>query len=146
MLGIEAVADPCAQARERLRQYLDSGQLTILNVAITDRSGPTRFFVNETKSVWGTMSERWAERSRRFGTSSTEVKVESLEFAGILKEFGIPHYLKVDIEGADLLCIDALRNFDSLPSYISLESTKTCLSDLCNEFALLKDLGYSRFK
>jgi hypothetical protein len=43
VLGIEAVADHCAQARERLRQYLDSGQLTILNVAITDRSGPTRF-------------------------------------------------------------------------------------------------------
>jgi hypothetical protein len=69
------------------------------------------------------------------------VTVEGLEFAGILKEFGIPHYLKVDIEGADLLCIHALKNFDSLPSYISLESTKVCCSDLCNEFALLKDLG-----
>jgi len=146
VLGIEAVAGHCAQARERLRQYLDSGQLKILNVAITDRSGPTRFFVNEANSVWGTTSERWADRNRRFGARSTEVRVEGLQFASILQEFGIPHYLKVDIEGADLLCIQALKNFDSLPGYISLESTKTCWSDLCNEFALLKDLGYSKFK
>ena len=52
VLGIEAVAKHCAQARERLRRYIDSGQLTILNVAITDSSGPTRFFINEGNNVW----------------------------------------------------------------------------------------------
>jgi hypothetical protein len=40
-----------------------------------ERSNPF-FFVNEANSVWGTTSERWAERNRRFGAGSTEVRVE----------------------------------------------------------------------
>jgi hypothetical protein len=50
---------------------------------------------------------------------AAEVAVERLEFAGILKEFGIPHYLKVDIEGADLPCIQALRTSTRCPTYFT---------------------------
>jgi hypothetical protein len=54
------------------------------------------------------------------------VRVEGLEFAGILQEFGMPRYLNVDIEGAELPCIQALKNLTRCPTIISLEATKTC--------------------
>jgi hypothetical protein len=72
--------------------------------------------------------------------------VEGRRFHHILEEFGVPYYLKIDIEGADLLCIRALTQVSERPKYVSLESNKTSWDELLNEFALLRGLGYRRFK
>lgn len=72
----------------------------------------------------------------------------SLKF---FEEYGVPHYLKIDIEGNDQLCIEALRA-TRLPRYISVESE--CVGDsavLSDQEALamlelLRDVGYRRFK
>jgi hypothetical protein len=62
-----------------------------------------------------------------------------------------PIYLKIDIEGNDRLCVDALKG-TKIPEYISVESE--CVGDsavLSDEEAvamleLLRDVGYQRFK
>ena len=54
--------------------------------------------------------------------------------------------MKIDIEGADLLCIEALTDFEDRSQRVSIESTKTSWPDMKREFALLRSLGYSRFK
>ena len=38
----------------------------------------------------------------------------------LFERFGIPEYLKVDIEGADRLCVLALTS-DTRPTYLSFE-------------------------
>jgi hypothetical protein len=53
--------------------------------------------------------------------------------------------MKIDIEGADLVCAKALLQFSERPDYLSFESTKTDFSTLLGEFELLSELGYSRF-
>ena len=50
------------------------------------------------------------------------------------------------MEGADLLCLVALRHFNVKPRFVSIESTKTSWKELRGEFALLGTLGYSKFK
>jgi hypothetical protein len=37
----------------------------------------------------------------------------------------MPYYLKIDIEGADLLCLKALEKFEEKPKYISIEAGVT---------------------
>jgi hypothetical protein len=64
----------------------------------------------------------------------------------MLEKFGMPYYLKIDIEGADLHCVRALPRFSERPKYVSLESTMTSSDGLLQEFGLLRDLGYVRFK
>jgi hypothetical protein len=39
----------------------------------------------------------------------------------ILRQFGTPHYLKIDIEGYDLRILRALEKLPSRPKYISVE-------------------------
>ena len=51
-------------------------------------------------------------RNKGFGAESEEIKVESIRFVEILKKFGCPYYLKIDVEGADMLCVNALKDFD----------------------------------
>jgi hypothetical protein len=79
------------------------------------------------------------KRNEVYGTKSLRITVKSSKFETILQEFGIPHYLKIDIEGADLLCVKALQHFDSKPQFISIESDKTSWSSLLEEFNLLKE-------
>jgi FkbM family methyltransferase len=146
VVAIEALPALAEIAAQRLRAYLDSGQLVILNVAIAENNGPLTFFENPDKSVWGTAYPEWAERYGRLGKTPIETHVQGTNFAEILSQHGIPYYLKVDIEGADILCLEALKRFDAKPKYVSIESSKTSWKSLCGEFALLKTLGFSRFK
>jgi len=146
VVAIEALPALAHIAGERLRPYLDTGQITILNVAIAEKDGPLSFFENPGASAWGTAYPEWVNRNQRLGQNSIEITVEGMNFSKILSHYGIPYYLKVDIEGADILCLQALKNFESRPKYVSIESSKTSWKDLRNEFALLKALGYSRFK
>lgn len=146
VVGVEAFPPAYEAARRRLHHYMEKGQLTLLNVAIAARNEQVVFQANLDVSVWGTTSTEWAARNKQLGTRTTEITVQGQKFEEILGEFGIPYYLKVDIEGSDILCAQALREFSGRPRFFSLESTKTSWDGLVREFTLLRELGYSRFK
>lgn len=130
----------------RFPAAISSGRLTIVCAAVADRDGPVDFFDNETVSVWGTTSATWAARNEKMGAPSTCIEVEGVRFGDLLDTYGVPYYLKVDIEGADLLCLEALRFRDDRPQHVSFEATKSSWSELLVEFDLLADLGYDRYK
>ncbi len=146
VIGIEADPQLYETTKKRLQSYIDDGQLQLLNLAIAPQDGEITFYTNLEISVWGTISQDWVKRNEVYGTKSLGITVKSSKFETILQEFGIPHYLKIDIEGADLLCVKALQHFDSKPQFISIESDKTSWSSLLEEFNLLKELGYQKFK
>lgn len=99
------------------------------------------------QSLWGTtLIDSAIDKERSFGARSMEMTVKGRRFESILEEFGIPYYLKVDIEGADLLCVNALRQFDTKPRFISIQSTKASWNALLEELAMLQELGYQKFK
>ena len=54
--------------------------------------------------------------------------------------------MKIDIEGMDLVCLEALSHFKNKPNYISIESEKVNFNNLLKEFEILKRLGYDKFK
>lgn len=146
VVAIEALPELAAQAGDRLRSYIDAGRLTILNVAIAEQDGPITFYANPGCSVWGTAHSEWAERNMRLGQPSLSTTVKGVRFHSILEQHGIPYYLKIDIEGSDLLCVRALLDFETRPKYLSLESARTSWGELVREFDLLKELGYAKFK
>ena len=146
VVAIEAVPALCDDIRTRLRSYLASGQLILINATITDRAGPVTFFVNRTVSVFGTVCENWAKRNELFGAPSDKVSVSGLPFNDLVAQYGIPYYLKIDIEGSDILCLRALQSFTSRPKYVSIESATIRWVDAIEEFSVLRGLGYSRFK
>ena len=91
-------------------------------------------------------SAEMARRNSRLGAKSSEITVQGASFADIVREHGVPYFLKVDIEGADLLCLSALREFEARPRYISIEAEVDFLSALRNELGVFQSLGYSKFK
>jgi len=152
VVGFEADPDLAAFCRKRLKDFLDRGQLTLIEGAIVDpesiKAGHkrVRFYKNRDVSVWGTVCADWAERNTKLGTSSTVTEVDAIHFADAIREHGVPYFMKIDIEGSDWLCINALTGFEERPNYISIESDKTSFANIEREIEALVELGYSSFQ
>jgi FkbM family methyltransferase len=143
--AFEANAELCTFCRGRFAAEIASGRLTIVEGAVTgDAATTVTFYKHSLYSIWGTIDPRWVDRNRAQGESEPVV-VAAVDFSSWLKKTGVPLYMKVDIEGADRFCFEALRAFDDRPAYVSLESATTRMSPIEAEFDLLEELGYDRF-
>ncbi len=147
-------ADPTLieYCKDKFREAIKDGQLAIVEGAIVDFSNDAdnrthvRFFKNKNISVWGTVVENWARRNEHLGAESEIIEVAAVDFKKCLSLYGIPYYLKIDIEGSDIICLRALLEFESKPNYISIESDKLSFDRLKEEFLLFKSLGYTSFQ
>lgn len=145
VVAIDANDRLCDQARLRFARVVDEGRLTLVNRAIAKEPGEITFYEN-VNTEWGTVDPDWVERNRRSGAHSQERTVTATTIGSILAEYGTPYYLKVDIEGMDLVALLGLRDVAARPSYVSIESDKVSFRQLRKEFDVLIELGYDRFK
>jgi FkbM family methyltransferase len=156
VVGFEANPDLVQHCRERFRDFICQGQLTVVEGAIVSpgsvNGGPQKvpqkvqFYRNADRSVWGTVVAGWAERNTRLGAPSQVIETDAVDFVSTVQRHGVPHYLKVDIEGLDLVCVAALRRFRERPDYISIESDKTSFAAIRREINTLAELGYDSFQ
>ncbi|MER5750209.1 FkbM family methyltransferase [Streptomyces sp. NPDC002088] len=148
-------ADPVLiqQAHRRFEKEIRSGRLHLVEGAIVPESWPAapdgkvRFYRNPGNSDWGTVLEEWTLRNQVLGFSRIEeVEVDAVDLAAQIRKFGVPHYMKIDIEGVDLDCLNTLAQFDQRPEYVSIESEKRSFAALEEELEALSKLGYQSFK
>ena len=148
VIAFEADPDLVADCQEKFAAELASSQLQIVPGAIVaDASvGTVTFYKNPHVTVWGTVDPSWKERNERMGWRSEEITVPAVDFNDCLERYGIPYYLKIDIEGADILSLQQLGNFAVRPDYVSIESSKTSRAAITAELDILESLGYDAFK
>jgi len=152
VVGIEADPNLAELCRTRFAGQIRDGKLVLVEGAITESpsgetgQGKTKFYKNKNISVWGTVVNERANLYEQLGTSHEIIEVPVVNFSDCLKEYGIPHYLKIDIEGMDKACLKSLLHFQQRPDYISIESEKVFFNKLIEEIDLLAQLGYTGFK
>src|SRR3954467_117762 len=148
VVAIEADPSLVAYCHRRFADAIDDGRLRIVSGAITRGDSPTvTFYRHSSKSDWGTLNEDWAERNiglERAGAIET-IEVPTVGLGKLLEETGVPYFMKVDVEGADELCLRALFEVEDRPAYVSIESSTSSLADVRAELTLLSELGYTRF-
>jgi len=148
VLAIEADPVLAEAARKKFDREIREGRFEILNVSIADKEGFADFWICEEKPEFNSFHREIAARD---SYSHHSIQVPMARFSSIIERYGTPHYLKIDIEGNDMLCLDDLDP-SSLPKYVSVESE----CPLAEEGAsvegglrtLLKlySLGYRHFK
>jgi FkbM family methyltransferase len=147
VVAVDANPSTIEAARMRFASEIAAKRLTLANVGVSEKPGEATFWISD-RSEWSSFDRAIASRD---GTGHRPVSVPTVPFSELLAEYGIPHYLKIDIEGHDRVCVEALKR-KKLPKYISVESE--CAGDsevLTDEQAvamleLLRDRGYRRFK
>lgn len=136
-----SLADEC---RDRFAAEIGEGRLVIIEGAITDGAEATVTFYRSEVSVWGSVDPDWVTRKNE-RRESTRIEVPRVDFATQLRTHGVPFYAKVDIEGADLVCLRVFRASEVRPVCISIEAEQRSLAALRAEIRLLEELGYSEF-
>lgn len=146
VVAVEANPALAASAARRFAAAIASAQLTIVNKAIADVPGTIEFYINEKLSVWGTASRDWMERNAKLGAPSTMIEVPTMSMAALFSAYGMPYFMKVDIEGYDQLCIRALIDRDDRPDFTSIESHAWLYDETLADLELLRQAGYTKFK
>jgi FkbM family methyltransferase len=147
VVAFEAEPVLVEENRARFRTEIDAGRLVIVEGAIVEdpTAKTVTFFKNVDNDVWGTVDPNWAERNESLGTRSTQIEVAAVSFSKCIAKYGVPYFMKIDIEGADMVCLRCLREFDVKPNCVSIESDKVSFDALLSEINLLKELGYREF-
>lgn len=120
----------------RFRSEIDAGRLTVLNLGVADQPGRMPFYVNQVLSEWSSFDREIASRGRPV----EEVMVETVTIRELVAVFGVPYYLKIDIEDYDRFAVSGLTGLSPLPAYVSVENGGPDL------FEALVSLGYADFK
>lgn len=144
VVAVEANPVLCARLKQRFLNQIAERRFFLIEKAIAERTGEVTFFTNMDATIWGTIREDWARRNARWGARSETITVPSIHFSSLIEEFGVPYYLKIDIEGADSLCLEGLLHFESRPRFVSFEIEHW--SFLRKEMNILTKLGYKKFK
>jgi len=135
VVAVEANPQLCVAAAERFAEQIRAGQLRILNVGVGPQRGDFEFYVSS-KSDWSSFVKTYAERAGPVEV----VRVPCIPLDELLREQGIPYYLKIDIEGHDRSSLASLAKLDEFPRYVSVEATVGYFHKT------MAPLGYSAFK
>jgi FkbM family methyltransferase len=112
--------------KQRFLQYrVKRKPLVIVPKAVSDRSSTERMWIDTPGSAMNTLSQKWAEILRRdngrFGQRLSFGKWEEVETVSMEKliiEYGLPFFVKVDVEGHEL---SVLRGMKRPVPYLSFE-------------------------
>jgi FkbM family methyltransferase len=139
VVAIEANPSMVEQTSRRFEREIADGTLSILNIGICDKEGDLPFWICDSNSDWSSFARLIASRC---GAPNHEIHIKSRRLGSVLTEFGIPYYLKLDIEGREICCLRDLTAFTDLPKYVSFEQSGSAREGL----PLLNKLGYKGFK
>lgn len=137
VVAVEANPALVAAANAELAAYIKTGQLIILNVGIAATEGSLTFYRNDHELEWSSFDKAIGTRDN---TPYTQMQVPCTTIDSILAQYGIPYYMKIDIEGYDPICINGIKSSENAPTYISCEASSIeCLDALISK-------GYTQFK
>lgn len=137
VVAVEANPELTTAATRRFRKEIADQRLTVVNRAISDRPGEVELILCDDDCGASTiMPARIAHRR-----AGARCRIAAIGLGELVRDYGVPEYLKVDIEGADRYCILAITA-DARPAFVSFEADK----DVGELVEHLMSVGYSRFK
>lgn len=123
---------------ERFSSAITQKRLTIVERAIV--RGPEKelpFYINLEKDDWSSVRESWAVKD---GMAIETVRARTVRLNELFRKYGVPHFLKVDIEGGDEAVARSLIDVPALPEYVSFEIHNPII------LAILATVGYTEFQ
>lgn len=139
VVAIEANPKLCESVSERFSDAISSGQLVILNVAITDNVKDCTFYINIENNHLSSLDINWASRNNNKISPCT---VKGIPISSIIESFGCPYFLKIDIEGSDIVVLNQLLEIKIAPKFLSIEDCRFGFEYI----ELLCRIGYQKFK
>lgn len=139
VVAIEANPYLCKSAGLRFHEEIRSGALTILNAAVTDKCQECVFYINLDNDHWSSLDIQWASRNE---SRVSPHAINGVTLSELVRNHGVPHFLKIDIEGGDRSVLEQMTASGIFPAFLSIEDCRFGYEYL----ELLYKIGYRRFK
>ena len=128
---------------EKLKQCKNSKE-NLLNYAICNNNGKDIKFYHANRDVLSTLNKDWLtdSKSRFFNDKYKEIICKTKTIDDLIKEYGKPNLLKIDVEGGEYECIKSLtQKVDCLCFEWAAEMND--ITYKCLEY--LSVLGFTKF-
>jgi FkbM family methyltransferase len=150
VVGVEANPVLVTALHERFAAEIRAGRVVIVPMALGACRGTARLAVVPDKTAMSTAAPAFIERLQRGSAEVEMVEVAMTTLPDLVARHGMPHYMKVDIEGMDHAAVSTLAAMDRRPALLSIESVvagpHASVRGVVAELRLLRRLGYRRFK
>lgn len=131
VIAFEANPVLCARISDRFARECREGRVVVVNGEVCaereSQSASLSFYVHKEMDVLSQMSKPRAEQLSFFDV----IEVPPVLLSEKIREFGMPDYVKIDIEGYDEVLLKSLFSEGLCPDYLSCEiHTARCLKTL----------------
>jgi FkbM family methyltransferase len=134
VVAVEAHPEYADHARKTFAREIAEGRFHLVERAIWNEAGiPIQF---HTRGAQSSVVKEFADS----GGPSLSVNVLTTTLEELISQYGVPYYLKCDLEGVDPIVVNQLRMLEQIPDFISIESPSP---DSIGELARC---GYDRFQ
>ncbi len=139
VVAVEADPRAVVTGRRDFAKDIEAGRLTLVPKAIWKTAGDViPFYLNPGEnSSWHSVY-RWS--AERDDADSIVEQVETVTVPMLFEMYGVPRYLKCDIEDADEIVVEQIGEDSRLPAFVSTEFFEPSVIDG------LRDAGYNRFQ
>jgi FkbM family methyltransferase len=145
VVAIDADQSLCEQVAERFAAEITSRRCEVVHGAVGETTGDTVAFYICDRPDWNTCDPYFVERNQKAGATFRTVSVPTVNVADLMESRGTPYYLKIDVEGADVVPLRTIAGRHAIPTYVSIEIAQHDLSEGLEQIRLLHSLGYTRF-
>ncbi len=137
------MVEPLPQCVEQLKiKFKDNDNVEIIQKAIGREIGNMTLEVNSKTPTTSTMAKHW--KKGRFSQEKWDQKilVEMTTLDHLISVYGIPNYIKIDVEGFEL---DVLFGLSQKVGIISFEFTSEFFDQTIHCLNYLKKIGYNEY-
>ena len=137
------MVEPLPLCVEQLKiKFENNDNVEIIQKAVGRTTGNVTLEVNTKMPTTSTMAKHW--KSGRFYNEKWDQKitVEMTTLDDLIKIYGLPNYIKIDVEGFEL---DVLLGLSQKAGIISFEFTSEFFDQVTKCLGHLKQIGYREF-
>jgi FkbM family methyltransferase len=140
--------EPNPSLIEHLRNrfsYISKERIIFDDRGISDKEGKKIFNISNADTI-STFSEEWINKSRFTGKYNwgASIEVETTTIDSIIEQYGIPDFVKIDVEGHEL---EVIKGFTKTLSetIFSFEWAEEQYHNMIQISEIVKKLGYLKF-
>ncbi|MBK6991983.1 MAG: FkbM family methyltransferase [Chitinophagaceae bacterium] len=140
--------EPSRKTYERLEKRFSSSRIIMQNIAVGPSDGEVDFFEVKDMHPYSSASEKHIQTTlinrENYGGDIIKRKVKVSTLDSLIKEFGTPDYIKIDVEGYEL---DVIKGLTKIISIISIEANlPEFLDETCESIRIIDNLAPGRYK
>jgi hypothetical protein len=112
-----------------------------VQAALSDRNEQGRFFESKKDYAVSTLSEKWRKIGNKKASEKlykgSAVKIQTFTLDEVIKKFGVPGFIKIDVEGYEEKVLKGLTqpvpliSFEAILPYF-MDETISCVEHLCS--------------